>query len=256
MTGGEPGQSFGGSFKTGIAFCTRLPILHAEPPTGAEVARASWTFPIIGVLIGAFGGFIDWIADGLGLHFFISSVLALAATAFATGCLHEDGLADTIDGFGGGGTRERKLEIMRDSRVGAYAATALMLALMLKVGAIASLEGLALVAAVLIAAHAGARAAMVVFMRLVPAARADGLAADAGRPPAGTALGAGLLGVLVLWLCLGFSTAFVTLLLLAAALALLAWLCIKQIGGQTGDVLGAVEQLSEILILLVAAARL
>jgi adenosylcobinamide-GDP ribazoletransferase len=255
MAAGAASGGFGGSFKAGLAFCTRLPMLRTEAPTGAEVARASWTFPIIGALIGALGALIYWLADGVGLHPFAAGVLALAATALATGCLHEDGLADTADGFGGGATRERKLEIMRDSRIGTYGATALVLALMLKAGTIASLETPALVTAALIAAHSGARATMVLFMRLVPAARADGLAADAGRPSPGAALSATLVGVIALWLCLGFGTALICLVLLVAALALMAWLCRNQIGGQTGDVLGAVEQASEVLILLVATAQ-
>ena len=105
----------------------------------------------------------------------------VAATVLVTGCLHEDGLADTADGFGGGGSKERKLEIMRDSRSGAYGVAALVLSILLRVGAIASLVDPALVAAALIAAHAGARAAMPVFMAAVPRARHDGLSAKRAR---------------------------------------------------------------------------
>jgi adenosylcobinamide-GDP ribazoletransferase len=149
-----------------------------------------------------------------------------------------------------------KLEIMRDSRVGAYGTSALILSFMLRAGAIASLADPAFVAPALIAAHAGARATMPAFMRLVPPARQDGLSADAGTPPPRAALTAALIGMVVLVLCLGFGGALVALLLVAAAIFFLAWLCMSQIGGQTGDVLGAVEQVSEILILLVAAAWL
>jgi len=93
-------------------------------------------------------------------------------------------------------------------------------------------------------------------MRLVPNARRDGLSAGAGTPPQSSALMAALLGLVTILLCFGFGAALIAGVLLAAVMALMAWLCIRQIGGQTGDVLGALEQVSEILILLVAAAWL
>jgi len=242
--------------RTGLAFLTRLPVAHAVPPTGGDIAGASWAFPIIGAGIGALGALVYWIAHGLGLPGFVSATLAIAATLLATGCLHEDGLADTADGFGGGTTPARKLEIMRDSQLGSYGAAALTLSLMLRVGAIAALAEPVSVAAALIAAHAGARAVMPMVMLRVPQARLDGLSAEAGEPPRQSAGLAVAIGVAVLLLCLGFGATLVTALLLTIALGLLAWLSIAQIDGQTGDVLGAVEQTSEIVILLTAAAWL
>ncbi|MBK5196917.1 MAG: adenosylcobinamide-GDP ribazoletransferase [Methyloceanibacter sp.] len=253
------GGSIGGlitDLKTGLAFLTRLPLAHSARAEGADVARAGWTFPVIGALVGACGALTYWLADATGQHPFVSGVLALAATLLATGCLHEDGLVDMVDGFGGGGTADRKLEIMRDSVIGAYGASALVLSLMLRAGAIASLADPTLVTPALIAAHAGARATLPVFMRLVPRARLDGLAADAGRPPLGSTALAGVLGLIAVWLSLGLSGALIALLVVAAAAGLMAWLTLRQISGQTGDVLGALEQVSEILILLVAAAWL
>ena len=253
------GASIGGlttDLKTGLAFLTRLPLAHSAQATGADVARAAWTFPIIGALVGGFGALAYWLANATGQHPFVSGVLALAATVLVTGCLHEDGLADMVDGFGGGASPERKLEIMRDSRIGTYGASALVLSLMLRAGAIASLADPALVTPALIAAHAGARAMLPIFMRRVAGARQDGLGADAGRPQLGSTALAGLLGVIALWIGLGFSGALVAILLLAAVAGFMAWLCRRQIGGQTGDVLGALEQACEILVLLVAAAWL
>jgi adenosylcobinamide-GDP ribazoletransferase len=256
MTTGASIAALTTELRTGLAFLTRLPFVGSASASGADVMRASWTFPIIGAAIGLIGALAGWLADSLGLHPFISGTLAVAATVLVTGCLHEDGLADMVDGFGGGGSPVHKLEIMRDSRVGAYGTSALILSFMLRAGAIASLADPAFVAPALIAAHAGARATMPAFMRLVPPARQDGLSADAGTPPPRAALTAALIGMVVLVLCLGFGGALVALLLVAAAIFFLAWLCMSQIGGQTGDVLGAVEQVSEILILLVAAAWL
>ena len=256
MTTGASIDALSTDLKVGLAFLTRLPFVGETQASGADVARASWSFPIVGVAIGLIGAFVAWLADSVGLHPFISGTLAIGVIVLVTGCLHEDGLADMVDGFGGGGSPMLKLEIMRDSRVGAYGTSALILSFMLRAGALASFADPAFVAPALIAAEAGARATMPVFMRLVPPARQDGLSADAGMPPDRAALIAALIGVVVLVFCLDFGGGLIALLLVAAAIVFLAWLSISQMGGQTGDVLGAVEQVSEVVILLVAAAWL
>lgn len=238
-----------------LLFSTRLPLAHSSAIGGADVARAGWAFPLAGAIIGLLGAAAYWLAHALGLPPLAAAGLTLAATLVATGCLHEDGLADTADGFGGGATRERKLEIMRDSRIGSYGACALILSLLLRWSALASLGEPAAVAGALIATHAAARATMPLLMWLVPQARADGLAADAGSPPRTSVVAAGLLAVMALGLGLGHMAAVVALLLLVAAMAFVAWLCRRQIGGQTGDVLGAMEQVGEIIVLSSAAAR-
>jgi adenosylcobinamide-GDP ribazoletransferase len=256
MSGGITAKGLITDVNTSLAFCTRLPLAHSAPATGADVARASWSFPIVGAGVGGFGALIYWLMNGLGLHPFVCGVLAVAATLLITGGLHEDGLADTADGFGASGSPERKLDIMRDSQIGTYGASGLIFSFMLRAGAVASLADPALAALALIAAHAGARATIPVFMRLVPTARQDGLSADAGAPPQRSAVTAILLGLIALLLCLSLSATLIALVLLVCAIGLMAWLCIRQIGGQTGDVLGALEQVSEILILLVAVAWL
>lgn len=256
MAGGASAKGLITDFTTSLAFCTRLPLLHSAFAEGAEIARASWAFPLVGAGVGLLGGLVCWLAASVGLHPFLSGVLALATTMFATGCLHEDGLADTVDGFGGGKTPQRKMEIMRDSGIGAYGAASLTLSIMLRAGAIASLAEPGLMASALFAAHAGSRAGLPAVMRLVPPARADGLSAQVGSPPQQSVVIAALLGLLALIIGLGFSGALIAAALVAAASFIIGRLCITQIGGQTGDVLGAVEQVSEILILLVAAAWL
>jgi adenosylcobinamide-GDP ribazoletransferase len=143
---------------------------------------------------------------------------------------------------------------MRDSRSGAYGVVVLIVAVLLRVGAIAALAGPGPASAALIAAHAGARGVLPLFMRAVPNAREDGLSAGAGTPTTGAATAAALLGILALMVCLGIGAGLVAAVLVAAGLIVLTRLSLKQIGGQTGDVLGAVEQMSEILILLTAAA--
>jgi adenosylcobinamide-GDP ribazoletransferase len=239
--------------RIGLSFSTRLPLSQATPITGADIARASWALPVIGALIGLLGALIYAIAFHFELPPSVGAALAVGATLAATGALHEDGLADTCDALGGG-TRERKLEIMRDSRIGTYGACALALSLMLRVGALASLAGPGPVALALIAAHGSARAMMPLLLRLVPPARPDGLAADAGRPPPTSVAVAALLGLgLLLW-SLGTARAMVALLLLLVAFVFMRRLCLRQIGGQTGDTAGALEQIGEIAVLLTAAA--
>jgi adenosylcobinamide-GDP ribazoletransferase len=247
-------RSLATDFKVGLLFCTRLPLHHSVLISGTDIARASWTLPIVGAIVGLLGTLIYWLAHELGLPPVAAAALALATTLVATGCLHEDGLADMVDGFGGGATRERKLEIMRDSRIGTYGACALTISLILRASAIASLADPALVASALIAAHASARGAIPLFMRLLPNARRDGLSADAGRPPLASIIAAGFLGTLALGLGLGATGGIIGLVLVLSAFGFIAWLCMNQIGGQTGDVVGALEQVNEVLILLTVVA--
>jgi len=243
-----------GDLGIALAFCTRLPVPRGAAIGGPDLARASWAFPVAGALIGALGALVYGLGQLCALPALPAAGLAVAATAALTGCLHEDGLADVADGFGGGNNRERKLEIMRDSRIGAYGAIALALSLLLRASALASFTEPARVAAAMIAAHAAARATMPVFMRLVPPARTDGLSAGAGRVPMPSAVVAGALGIVALVLGLGLKAGPIALIGTAAAIVLLRWICIRQVGGQTGDVVGAIEQVSEIVVLLTAAA--
>jgi adenosylcobinamide-GDP ribazoletransferase len=273
---GEWGEWIGariGEFSASIHFLTRLPLRRhdaaapsgtADAPgtagavgtavasAGANLAQAAWAFPFAGFVVGLIGAIVYLVADRLVLFSWPAAALAVAATILVTGALHEDGLADTADGFGGGDTRERKLAIMRDARIGTYGVCALIIALVIRIAALAGLTEPALVATALIAAHVGARAVVPFAMYLLPAARTDGLAFTAGVPSGASVAIAAALGFLALLLCLGLAHALIALVALAVAVALFAWLTMRQIGGQTGDVLGAVEQVSEIVILLVA----
>ena len=236
-----------------LLFATRIPLPQAEPVGGAEIARASWALPVIGALIGLAGAVVYAVASRFGLAPFVGASLTLAVTASLTGCLHEDGLADTADGLFGGRDREVRLAIMRDSRIGTYGAAALSLSFLLRVGALASLGSPAPVALALVASHGAARAVLPAFLRLVPRARSDGLAAEAGPPPQASVAVAAALGVVAVLIALGPGRGMAALLLLLAALAAIRRLCLKAIGGQTGDVAGALEQVGEIAVLLAAA---
>jgi adenosylcobinamide-GDP ribazoletransferase len=238
--------------KASLAFCTRLPLLGETPLSAGVLARASWAFPVAGLAVGLIGAIVFALAHKSGLPAWPASALAVAATLITTGGLHEDGLADTADGFGGGSTREQKLEIMRDSRTGAYGVCALVLALLLRVSLLASLPNAHLVVWALIASHAAARATMPALMFLLPPARSDGLSFDAGRPSAQSVAAAAAIGFIALVILLHPMRGLVALICLGIVVAVTAWLSSRQIGGQTGDVVGALEQVSEIAVLLVA----
>jgi adenosylcobinamide-GDP ribazoletransferase len=240
-----------GELQASLTFLTRLRFAPVTPAGGA-IAQAAWAFPIAGAVVALIGALVYWLAHRAGLPPFPCAALSVAATMLVTGCLHEDGLADTVDGFGGGGTRQQKLDIMRDSRIGAYGVCALALAIILRVSALASLATPGLVVPALFAAHGAARAMVAVFMFFIPPARSNGLSAAAGQPPRESAGAAVAIGIAILGLCLGPWLGLGALLVLAVAAALLAWLSLTQVDGQTGDVLGAVEQVGEIVVLLIA----
>ena len=146
-----------GELQASLTFLTRLRFAPVTPAGGA-IAQAAWAFPIAGAVVALIGALVYWLAHRVGLPPFPCAALSVAATMLVTGCLHEDGLADTADGFGGGTTREQKLDIMRDSRIGAYGVCALALAIILRVSALASLATPELVVPALFAAHGAARA--------------------------------------------------------------------------------------------------
>src|SRR5580692_2830126 len=240
--------------KASIVFCTRLPLLGTTAINSGTLAKAAWAFPIAGVLIGLIAAAVYGLAHRIGIAAWPAAALSVGAALLVTGCLHEDGLADTADGFGGGATREQKLEIMRDSRIGAYGVCALVVSILIRAGVLASLADPAWVAWALIAAHCAGRATLPVLMFLVGPARADGLSVTAGQPPREQAIAGAVLGVVILLVCLGLESALIAAVLLAVSVAVVARLSTAQIGGQTGDVLGALEQVGEILVLLVAVA--
>ena len=239
--------------KVALQFLTRLPA-GAPARSAPPLAASAPMFPLIGALIGAAAALVFALAAGFGLPPMLAALLAVAAQVLLTGGLHEDGLADIADGFGGGRTRADKLRILRNSRIGSFGAMALMLALLARIGALAALASPALVAAALIAAGAASRAALPVIMVSLAPARDEGLAVAAGRPhPLRAAAGA---AIAILAALAVLPPAMATAGLVAAAGAALATglLARRQIGGHTGDVLGAAQQLAEIGFLLAVLA--
>lgn len=244
-----------------LAFLTRLPWPQpARSPEGPGVTRvvtlgeAAWAFPLVGAVIGIIGGIVYLIASILGLPALAAALLAVAATALATGALHEDGLADSADGLGGGNTREEKLAIMRDSRTGVYGALALIFSVALRVVALNQIVDPWQVLGALIAAHALARATSPVAMRFLEPARSDGLGASAGRPEQNIVMIAGAIGVLIALFSAGIRPGLGAIIATALAACAVGWVTWRQIGGYTGDTLGAIEQAGEIAALLAIAS--
>lgn len=241
-------------FFTAAGFLTRLPLPAAAFAGGGELRRALRLFPLVGAAIGAIGALVFWLARHFGLDPWMAAVLAIAATALATGALHEDGLSDSADGLGGGRDAAHKLEIMRDSRLGAYGVLALIFSVLLRSLALATLAEPALAGAALIAAHSVSRALLPGLMAALPPARSDGLAAGVGAPEGAAVMTALGLGLVIALLALGFSKGLLALAAAVIAGWALAWLARRQIHGITGDTLGAAQQAAEIAALVALAA--
>jgi adenosylcobinamide-GDP ribazoletransferase len=241
--------------RTAVAFLTRFPMPHPDGPLPSNFARAHRVFPIVGAAIGGTVGvfFLGLLAVGMPNQ--AAAALALGASAIITGALHEDGLADLADGFGGGRDKIAKLEIMRDSRLGTYGALILLVSFVAKLSALETLPSIAAVPA-LIAAHALARGPLPLMAMSLPYARTGGLAATAGMPDRTTAVTAIIVALMISLLTLPRFAAGSAAIVAAGGATVIALLAQRQIGGQTGDVLGAAEQVSETAILLLLAMLL
>jgi adenosylcobinamide-GDP ribazoletransferase len=242
-------------FKMAVAFLTRLPVPHPDGAGLANFARAYRLFPVVGGLIGLAMGVLCLALRQVGVPDLAAAALVLGAGALLTGALHEDGLADLADGFGGGRDVEARLAIMRDSRIGTYGATALLVSFATKLSALAAIPD-AYVVPSLIAAHALARGVLPALALNLPYARPDGLALTSGQPDPTTTAIAGVLALLIALLSLSWGEALWAAVTAAISGFVVARLALRQIGGQTGDVLGAAEQVAETAIFVLLAAKL
>jgi adenosylcobinamide-GDP ribazoletransferase len=232
-----------------LMILTRIPTGSAALPPDATLARAVWAYPIAGALVGLIAGIVYYAAARLHLP---AAALALAASVLVTGALHEDGLADLCDGLGGGKGATQKLAIMRDSRIGAYGAVALVAVFLVRWSALAAIGDPVRVLLIWTAAGALSRAAIAIPLALPPA-RVDGLGVQAAFPPVRSTAAAALIAItlsllLVQWAAIPMIGAAA---LGAGAIMLLAR---RYLGGQTGDVLGAAALIAETAALAFASA--
>jgi adenosylcobinamide-GDP ribazoletransferase len=236
-----------------LQFLTRVPAgpIADWPPDW--LARSAKYMPLVGALIGAIAGGVV-MASAIVFPDPLPIVLGLATAMVITGALHEDGLADTADAFGGGRTREHSLEIMKDSRIGTYGTLALIVVLALKAAALLPL-GYSVAARVLIAGHAAARLASVLALsKLKYASPGNSKVGEktSALTSAETAVAVAL-GLTPAFLLLDLTTAIISLAFAFIAAAALTLIAQRRIGGYTGDVLGAIEQVYEATFFIFAA---
>jgi adenosylcobinamide-GDP ribazoletransferase len=239
------------SFLLAVQFLTRLP-LRDPGYTSERMARSPVWHPAAGIVVGVLVGLVFWVAAMVWPPF-VAAIVSTAFSLLLTGCFHEDGFADACDGLGGGMTRERALEIMRDSRLGTYGTAGLVCMLAGKVAVLASLP-VWIVPWALVAGHAASRASSVVVLATSDYVRdhgtgkpvSEGMTLRDLRIPVGTAL----VAAVPLIATAGPGAVFAASAGLVAGHVLMRRRFERRLGGYTGDCLGAVQQCSEIGFLL------
>lgn len=253
-----------------VQFLSLLPVHRltsdSEP---IDFSRSAYTFPVAGLLIAIPSALALHLASAIGLDAFIVSAIAITVQIIATGALHEDGLADVVDGFWGGGTREHKLEIMRDSAIGTYGMLALISTFTLRVLLLATIirqAGPVGAMFLYLAVGSISRLAILQPWGTLPVARTtdnsdrdqdgkakSGLSVRYGAPSLADFVRACILSVpalVIIFFGFGVAPFLLALLLFEAAVLAVSYLALKHIGGHTGDVLGVTQQMSEIGLLL------
>lgn len=236
-----------------FSLLTRLPMPQRLAGNGpANQSRSVWAYPLVGGVVGSVGALTFLALDWAGLEGILVAGVVVAVQIVLTGALHEDGLADVADGFGGGKDRPQKLKIMRDSRLGTYGAITLIVVLGLRWAAVAALPEAQAIAS-LIAAGVLARFAIVALLTALPAARKDGFGLVVANPPMPAVGTAAAFAIIVTALLLPPLAFGVVLLTIAAVVGVIAWLARRHIGGYTGDVLGAGASAAETAALMALA---
>ena len=234
-------------FRIAVGFLTVLPI---GPSANIDDHRAGLrfgarAFPLAGLVIGLFGALVYAVAHMLHLPPEAAGFIAIGAMTVLTGAIHEDGLADTADGAMAREHMPERLAIMRDSRIGTFGTLSLIIVVGIKTGIIGAIGWPDQVAPLLIGCAAASRAVLPAMMRLMRPARGDGLAFAAGRPEENQVVMAAVLGAIFALLLLGLAAGLVAMVAGIAAAAMVAWIAQKRLGGVTGDVLGAAQQVTE-----------
>ncbi|MEJ6403534.1 adenosylcobinamide-GDP ribazoletransferase [Yoonia sp. 2307UL14-13] len=238
-----------GDIVAAIGLLSRLPVPVDGERVAARGAAAGWAYPLAGLVVGVMVAAVASLAVWMGVPGGVAAALALATSVIITGAMHEDGLADSADGLWGGWDRDRRLEIMKDSRIGVYGVSALMLSFLIRWLALAPFVTAGLHWPVILTVAMVSRTGMVGVMALLQHARDDGLSRSVGRPSPATALIAILIAAVpavYFW--------NVGIIMIACVVALTTLVCAliakAKIGGQTGDILGATQQMVEMAVLL------
>lgn len=253
MTTSDMAQTALADLRSALGLLTRLPLPQSHSaPRGAQ---AAWAWPVAGAIIGALAASVASLALGFGLTPAVAAALTLAATAMLTGAMHEDGLADTADGLWGGWDKARRLEIMKDSHIGSYGVLALILVTLARWSALSAILATGGAFGAIIAAACLSRVPMAVLMAWLPNARSRGLSHSVGQPGANTAGKAVFIGLLFCFVLIGWQTIGVAVATATVSLGL-GLVARAKIGGQTGDILGASQQMAEAAAFCTLAASL
>ncbi len=237
-----------------ISLLTRLPVPVDHELAGKRAAYATWAYPLVGAILGLLAGIIGCLLYWFGAPSNIAALISLISLVMFSGGLHEDGLADCADGFGGAYEKDRRLEIMKDSRIGAFGAIALILFLIGRAGTMDALIVTSFTPA-LIAVGAASRLPMVLAMYAMPNARGSGLASSVGKPPETSLIIAIITTLVLCFIMLGWSGIFIFGWAILAAIVM-GVIAHRAIGGYTGDVLGAMQQCAELAALAAAVTAL
>ena len=239
-------------FFTALGYFTRVPVPRWVGYEPHYLNAAARYFPLVGALVGALGAVV-YLAALRAFPVSVAVLLSMAATLAVTGAFHEDGLADCVDAFGGGYTREDVLRIMHDSRIGAFGAIALVIALALKWQTLAALPPLG-AAWLMIAAHAASRTCAISYLATLDYVRAEGKAKPVAQRMSAYALmlASGFGVPWLFWPDWRAGCAVVAVLLVLRFV--LGRYFVRRIGGYTGDCLGFAQQVFELSIYLVGLA--
>ncbi len=253
MATSDMSQTALADLRAALALLTRLPL--GQTLVTSRGAASAWAWPIAGAIIGVMSAMVALLSLWLGLSPAVAAAVTLASQAMLTGAMHEDGLADTADGFWGGWDKARRLDIMKDSHIGSFGVLALILVTLARWSALSALLTTSSPFGAIIAVAALSRAVMAALMAWLPNARGAGLSQSVGRPRARTAMIAMLLALALGLIFTGWQA--LVMLLVAGLTSLgLGLIARAKIGGQTGDVLGAAQQLAEAAALCTLAAQL
>ncbi|WP_164102475.1 adenosylcobinamide-GDP ribazoletransferase [Candidatus Laterigemmans baculatus] len=259
----RPGIEWAEALVTAVQFLTRVP-LSSRAPTAAALRRAPLFFPLVGLAIGCFTASVFWLV-GLAWPVWVAVLVALAVELRLTGALHEDGLADFCDAFGGGWDREQVLGILKDSRIGTYGTAGLVCGMLLRIAALGSIvidrgdDGWLDAASALVASAAAGRWMIVLVMAAIPpVAERESLSRDVGSQVSWRGFAVSGLGALpaIAWFTyLMPAASLIAVGLNAVALLMLGSLIRRKLGGVTGDCLGCIGYVSQVLWLVAATAR-
>ncbi|WP_276654934.1 adenosylcobinamide-GDP ribazoletransferase [Thalassospira lucentensis] len=235
-------------FFRALVLLSRVPVFRINDFRPALIARSVWCWPLVGLFLAGIALIPAQLAAYLTESAVVFAIVAVLALVLLTGAMHEDGLADCADGFGGGIDRARKLEIMRDSRIGTYGVVALVLCLGLRIALLVRAADAGQAVVLLLVMAVVSRGAMPVLMTVLLPARDNGLGKNAGQPKWRHVMLGVAIAIAIVWLLSGPVVMVSVVVAAMLATALMGGIARWQIGGQTGDVLGATQMVAELFV--------